>query len=51
MRAKVIEAVRDGLLVLGAAALAVGVGMIYRPAGVIAAGALMLAAGILGRKP
>ena len=35
------------LLILGAASFSVGVGMIYLPAGVIAAGALTMLAGVL----
>lgn len=36
-----------GLLVLGAAAVSCGIGMIYLPAGVIAAGALAIVGGVL----
>lgn len=36
-----------GLLVLGAAAVSCGVGLIYVPAGVIAAGCLMIIFGVL----
>lgn len=36
-----------GLLVLGAIAVSVGVGMICRPAGVITAGVLAVAGGVL----
>ncbi len=35
------------LVVLGAAAMAVGIGMIYLPAGVIAGGALSVLAGVV----
>lgn len=35
-----------GLLILGAAVMAVGVGMIYFPAGLIAGGGMAVAAGV-----
>lgn len=37
----------DGLLVAGGIAVSIGAGMIYAPAGVITAGLLLLAAGVL----
>lgn len=48
---KVREALRgrlaDGVLILGAAVLTAGVGMIYLPAGLIAGGGLLMAGAIL----
>ena len=41
------RAVPTVLVALGVAASAAGVGMIYRPAGVIAAGIMLIAAGII----
>ena len=38
----------DGMLVVGYLLLVIGIGMIYRPAGLIAAGLLLMAGGILG---
>lgn len=36
-----------GLLVMGAVAISCGIGLIYIPAGIIAAGILMMALGVL----
>ena len=36
-----------GLLVLGAVTISCGIGLIYQPAGIIAAGVLMMAMGVL----
>lgn len=41
------DILREIALVLGAALLALGIGMIYLPAGVSAAGALLMAAAVL----
>lgn len=40
----------DGLAIVGALALAAGVGMIYVPAGVITLGLGLLATGLLGAR-
>jgi hypothetical protein len=47
-RVKVVGYVRDAMIVGGAVLLSVGAGMVYRPAGLITAGVLMLAAGLVG---
>lgn len=41
------EQLRTAALLIGAAVLALGIGMIYTPAGVIAAGALLVAGAVL----
>lgn len=41
---------RDGAGVVGAVLIAVGVGMVYLPAGLIVAGALMLAAAVFSAR-
>lgn len=41
------DLLREAVLLLGAALLALGIGMIYSPAGVCAAGVLLMAAAVL----
>ncbi len=43
-----IDAVRELMIIGGAATIATGVGMISRPAGVIVAGLFLLGGGLLG---
>lgn len=43
-----VPELRDVLAVAGLALLSVGAGMIYRPAGLIVAGVVMLAIGLFG---
>jgi hypothetical protein len=49
-RASLVQGARDALIVVGAVLVAFGVGMVYRPAGVIVAGLLLLAGGIRGSR-
>jgi hypothetical protein len=43
-----VAAVREGMAIGGGLLVAAGAWMIYRPAGVIVAGVMLLAAGIVG---
>ena len=47
MLANAVESGPDALMVAGAAVISAGVGMIYPPAGVIAAGIFTLAVGLM----
>jgi hypothetical protein len=50
VRASALALVPDLLLVSGAALLAYGAGQVYRPAGFITAGLLLLVAGVLASR-
>lgn len=47
VRASLVNAAPDGLLLGGAAAISYGAWLIYAPAGFIAGGALLIAGGVL----
>lgn len=47
VRAALVSAAPDGLLVAGAATISYGAWLIYAPAGFIAGGALLVAGGVL----
>lgn len=47
LRQRLISSLPDAFIVVGSAAMAVSIGMIYLPAGILVAGAMFVLAGVL----